>query len=106
MKKVELRMKEEIKYLTIKKLIETNGNKKRAAIKLDCSIRTIDRMIAGYKSKGKQFFVHGNRGRAPAKALSFELKNEIEQLYLSKYYDCNYTVFTEFLAERDRKSVV
>lgn len=28
MKKVELRMKEEIKYLTIKKLIETNGNKK------------------------------------------------------------------------------
>ncbi len=101
MKKVELRMKEEIKYLTIKKLIETNENKKRAAIKLDCSIRTIDRMIAGYKSKGKQFFVHGNRGRAPAKALSFELKNEIEQLYLSKYYDCNYTVFTEFLAERE-----
>ena len=101
MKKVELRMKEEIKYLTIKKLIETNGNKKRAAIKLDCSIRTIDRMIAGYKSKGKEFFVHGNRGRSPAKALPFELKNEIEQLYLSKYYDCNYTVFTGFLAERE-----
>lgn len=101
MKKVELRMKEEIKYLTIKKLIETNGNKKRAAIKLNCSIRTIDRMIAGYKSKGKEFFVHGNRGRSPAKALPFELKNEIEQLYLSKYYDCNYTVFTEFLAERE-----
>lgn len=101
MKKVELRMKEEIKYLTIKKLVETNGNKKRAAIKLDCSIRSIDRMIAGYKSKGKEFFIHGNRGRIPAKALPIELKNEIEQLYLSKYYDCNYTVFTEFLAERE-----
>lgn len=101
MKKVELRMKEEIKYLTIKKLIETNGNKKRAAIKLGCSIRTIDRLIAGYKSKGKEFFVYGNRGRIPAKALPFELKDEIEQLYLSKYYDCNYTVFTEFLAERE-----
>ena len=101
MKKVELRMKEEIKYLTIRKLVETNGNKKRAAIKLDCTIRSIDRMIAGYKAKGKDFFVHGNRGTIPAKALSEELKNEIEQLYLSKYYDCNYTVFTEFLAERE-----
>ena len=70
MKKVELRMKEEIKYLTIRKLVETNGNKKRAAIKLDCSCRSIDRMIAGYKTKGKEFFVHGNRGRIPAKALS------------------------------------
>lgn len=101
MKKVELRMKEQIKYLTIKKLVETNGNKKRAAISLDCSIRNIDRMIAGYKSKGKEFFIHGNRGKLPAKALSNDLKDEIEQLYISKYYDCNYTVFTEFLAERE-----
>lgn len=101
MRKVELRMKEELKYKTIKKLVETNGNKKRAAIKLDCTVRSIDRMIAGYKSKGKEFFVHGNRGRLPAKALSAEVKDEIEQLYLSKYYDCNYTVFTEFLAERE-----
>lgn len=101
MKKVELRMKEEIKYLTIKKLVETHGNKKRASIKLNCSIRTIDRMIAGYKAKGKEFFIHGNRGRIPAHALSEEQKTEIEQLYLSKYFDCNYTVFTEFLAERE-----
>lgn len=101
MKKVELRMREELKYLTIKKLVETNGNKKRAAIKLDCSIRHIDRMIAGYHEKGKEYFVHGNRGRKPAHALSKEQKTQIEQIYLSKYYDCNYTVFTEFLASRE-----
>jgi len=101
MKKVELRMKEELKYLTIKKLVETNGNKKRAAIKLDCSIRHIDRMIAGYHEKGKEYFVHGNRGRKPAHALSEEQKTQIEQIYLSKYYDCNYTVFTEFLDSRE-----
>lgn len=101
MKKVELRMKEELKYLTIKKLVETNGNKKRAAIKLDCSIRHIDRMISGYHEKGKEFFVHGNRGRKPSHALSEEQKTQIEQIYLSKYYDCNYTVFTEFLASRE-----
>jgi transposase len=98
-------MKEELKYLTIKKLVETNGNKKRAATKLQCTVRSIDRMIVGYKDKGKEFFVHGNRGRRPAKALSPELKDEIEQLYLSKYFDCNYTVFTEFLAEREHINV-
>lgn len=101
MKKVELRMKEELKYLTIKKLVETNGNKKRASIKLNCTLRHIDRMIAGYKEKGKEYFVHGNRGRIPPTALSTELKDEIEQLYLSKYYDCTYTSFTEFLADRE-----
>lgn len=30
MRKVELRMNEELKYLTIKKLVETNGTKKTA----------------------------------------------------------------------------
>ena len=101
MKKVELKMNEELKYLTIKKLVETNGNKKRASIKLNCTLRHIDRMIAGYKEKGKEYFIHGNRGKTPAIALSNELKDQIEQLYLSKYYDCNYTAFTEFLADRE-----
>ena len=68
MRKVELTVKENLKYLTIKKLVETNKNKKRASIKLGCTVRHIDRKIAGYKEKG---------------------------------YDCNYTVFTEFLAERE-----
>lgn len=101
MRKVELRMNEELKYLVIKKLVETNGNKKRAAVKLQCTVRSIDRMIAGYKEKGKQFFIHGNRGKKPAHALSEQQKSEIEQLYLSKYFDCNYTVFSELLAQRE-----
>ena len=101
MRKVELRMKEEVKYLTIKKLVETNGSKKRAAIKLDCSIRSINRMIVGYKLEGKEFFLHGNRGRKPAHALSEEEKTEIEQLYTSKYFDCTYTSFAEYLAENE-----
>ena len=35
MKKVELRMNEQNKYEIIKKLVETDENKKRAATKLD-----------------------------------------------------------------------
>lgn len=33
---------------------------------------------------GKEFFVHGNRGRKPVYALSMELKDEIKLLYTSR----------------------
>ena len=101
MRKVVLTLNENKKYLTIKKLLETGGNKKRAATKLCLTIRQIDRLIAGYKEFGKEFFVHGNRGRKPATALTLELKDKIEDLYNTKYFDCTYTLFTEFLAERE-----
>ena len=102
MRKVELSLKEKQKYEIIKKLVETNGNKERARIKIKLkSIRQINRLIAGYKEFGKEFFVHGNRGRKPKHALTDEFKNEIETLYTSKYFDCTYTQFTEYLAERE-----
>lgn len=101
MRKVELRMKEEFKYKTIKKLVETNGNKKRAATKLDCTVRHINRMIAGYKEKGKEYFLHGNRNRKPKHALTQDFKNYIIDLYLSKYWDCTFTLFSELLATRE-----
>lgn len=102
MRKVELSLKEKEKYKIIKKLVETNGNKERARIKLGLkSIRQINRLIAGYKEYGKEFFVHGNRGRKPKHALTDDFKDEIETLYISKYFDCTYTQFTEYLAERE-----
>lgn len=105
MRKVELRMNEEKKYKIIKKLVETNGNKKRAAIELDVTVRQINRMIAGYKAYGKEFFIHGNRGRQPQHTLSFELKQQIIDLYTSKYWDCNYRFFTELLAKHENINV-
>ena len=59
MRKVELRMNEQNKYEIIKKLVETNGNKKRAATRLGCTVRTINRLIIKYKEQGKKGFVHG-----------------------------------------------
>ena len=102
MRKVELSLKEKRKYEIIKKLIETNGNKERARIKLGLkSISKVNRIFAGYKYFWKDFFVHGNKGRKPKLALTDEFKNEIEILYTSKYFDCTYTQFTEYLAERE-----
>ncbi|MCR2032403.1 helix-turn-helix domain-containing protein [Anaerofustis stercorihominis] len=56
-------MNEQAKYDIIKKLVDTNGNKKNAAIKLNCSMRTVNRLIIKYKEEGKQGFIHKNRGR-------------------------------------------
>lgn len=73
-RKVELRMNEQEKYDIIKKLVDENGNKQRAAMKLGLSIRQINRLIKGYKETGKAFFVHGNRGRQPVNTVSQDVK--------------------------------
>ena len=75
-------MDENKKYLVIKKLIENNGNKQRAAIELGCTIRHINRMIKGYKGKGKEFFVHGNKGRKPANTLADDTRQNVLDLYI------------------------
>jgi hypothetical protein len=56
-------------------------------------------MIAGYKSEGKVFFIHGNRDRKPANTISEETKSIIVGLYSNKYQDANYKHFTELLGE-------
>ena len=58
-------------------------------------------MITGYKEFGKKFFIHGNRSRKPKNVLTEEVKSEIELLYTTKYFDCTYTKFKEFLELRE-----
>ena len=90
MRKVELRMNELEKFNVIKKLVDTNGNKKRAAIRLGCTTRTINRLIIRYKKFGKEGFVHGNRNRKPATAFPEEIKNQITSLYINEFGDAKY----------------
>lgn len=100
-RKVLLTMDENQKYEIIKKLVETNGNKKTAALKIGCTLRNIDRLIKGYKEKGKAFFIHGNRGRQPAITIPEDTKKLILDFYLTKYSDCNLTHFSELLKEKE-----
>ncbi|OAA94768.1 hypothetical protein CLCOS_23670 [Clostridium coskatii] len=92
-------MNENAKYNIIKKLIESNGNKQRAAVQINCTVRHINRMIKGYKEQGKAFFIHGNRGRKPVHALDDSTKHTIVDLYRTKYKDTNLTHFSELLEE-------
>ncbi|MDY0236961.1 MAG: hypothetical protein RBR71_13125 [Gudongella sp.] len=101
MKKLELRLNEEFKYKVIKKLVDIDGNKDAATLKLGCTKRQVNRMINGYKTQGKAFFIHGNRGRKPKHALSKEIRNDIMDLYLNKYPEANFQHFCELLQEHD-----
>lgn len=105
MRKVILAMDENQKYTTIKKLVEANGNKKRAALSLNCTVRHINRMIKGYKQEGKAYFIHGNSGRKPVHALDDNTEQLIIDLYRTKYDDANITHFSELLLKHENVSV-
>ena len=105
MRKVELRMNEQNKYDTIKELVDHNGNKKRAALKLGITERQVNRLIIKYKENGKSSFVHGNRGHAPAKALDKSVSEDIILLYKNEYYDFNFNHFKEYLEEEENIKV-
>ena len=100
-RKVDLNMKAEEKYLAIKKLVETDANKQRTAINLGCTLRHVNRMIQGYNKEGKAFFVHGNKGKKPIHSLNNEIKDMILDLYRTKYWDANFTHFSELLAKHE-----
>ena len=95
-------MNEQKKYETIKYLADhPDSNKDRAALVLNCTRRHINRMLAGYKKYGKEFFVHGNHGRKPATAIPAQSRQAIIDLYRSKYFNANFRHFTELLAKHE-----
>lgn len=94
-------MDEQKKYEVIKKLVETKGNKDRAAMTLGITRRQVDRLINAYKEKGKAAFVHGNRGRKPAITTPDEVRKNVVDLYRTKYYEANFVHFTELLARNE-----
>ena len=99
-------MDEQIKYEVIKSLADhPDGNKDRAALTLGCSKRHINRMLAGYKKYGKEFFVHGNKGRKPATTIPDETRRSIVDLYRTKYYDAIFRHFSELLEKHEQITI-
>ena len=105
MRKVELRMNEQMKYEVIKELVDHNGNKNRASEKLGISVRQINRLIMKYKEKGKSAFVHGNRSRKPVSTLDKSISEDIILLYKNKYQGWNFKHFHEWLVEKENIKV-
>ena len=105
-RKVILTMDEQKKYEVIKALADhPNGNKNRAALALGCTKRHINRMLKGYKEHGKDFFIHGNRGRQPSSTIPEDTRNAVIDLYLTKYHDANFQHYSELLERLEGISI-
>lgn len=99
-------MDEQKKYEIIKGLADhPYPNKERAALTLGCTVRHINRMLAGYIASGKEYFVHGNKGRRPASTISEDTKLIVINNYRNKYYDANFTHYTELLEKHEGISI-
>ena len=73
-------MKEKNIYEIIKKLVDTNGNKNRVAIRLGFSVRYVNKLIQKFKTEGKSGWIHKNSGRQPKATISNEIKEKILSL--------------------------
>lgn len=100
-RRIDLTMDEQKKYEVIKKLVEGKGNKNAAALKLGITPRHVNRLIEAYKKKGKEAFVHGNRGRKPSRTTTDRVRQDVVDLYRTKYIDSNFTHYTELLREHE-----
>ncbi|MGL5099072.1 MAG: ISNCY family transposase, partial [Fusobacteriaceae bacterium] len=59
------------------------------------SIRNISRLIKGYSTFGKGFFVHVNRYYKTSTTLSLKAQDNILSLFKDKYFDFNFKHFYE-----------
>ena len=100
-------MDEQRKYEVIKGLVDhpDTANKNRAALILGCTKRHINRMIQGYLKNGKEFFIHGNRGKKPATTICPDVRSQVLDLYRTKYYEANFEHYTELLKKHEGISI-
>ena len=100
-------MNEQKKYEVIKSLADhpETANKDRAALILGCTKRHINRMLQGYSRSGKDFFIHGNRGKKPATTISIEIRQKVIDLYRNKYFEANFEHYTELLKKNEDISI-
>lgn len=97
---MDLTKEEQKKYETIEKVISNEISKKEAESLLKLSRRQIDRLIIVFKEKGKEGFIHKNRGKTNPNKKDFNIIKEIEELYLTEYFDYNFEAFYEEIKEK------
>lgn len=101
----KLRMNEKKKYEIIKKWSEGLITFKRARLKLGYTEQHMYRLKKIYKEKGKDGFIHGNRGRKPKITLDQSLSNDIVHYYKTEYQGFNFSHYKFVLAKEKNINV-
>ena len=97
---MDLKDKEKNTFDTIKKIMDGNMTRKEAEFELHKSRQQIYRLINIYKSEGEKGFIHKNRGKNNPNKIDEKIIEELEQLYLTKYYGFNFEHFFEKIKDR------
>ena len=87
-----MRKSSEYKYEIITSLKHNEINVTRACIKLNCSRRSIFRMLKRYNSDNTRCFEHKNKGKEPWNKISEDEQKEIVKLKKTKYKAFNFRV--------------
>ena len=97
---LQMTEKEMKKLNTNKKILGGECTKKEALETLGITTRQIDRLILKYKNDGEAGFIHKSGGRKSKKKISENIKEEIVNLYITEYFDYNFTHFYEEIREK------
>jgi hypothetical protein len=89
------------KVIVIEKVIVRQMTVEEAAALLGLSTRQIFRLKKTYITEGAQGIAHKNRGRKPAHTIPDSVKEQVADLYRSKYHGSNNCHFTELLQEHE-----
>ena len=103
-KMCNLTTKEKLKLNVVQKIIAGECTKKEASEMLGITSRQINRLLIKFKEEGEKAFVHKNRGRISNKRIPENIKSEIVNLYITEYFDYNFTHFYEEIWEKYKLS--
>lgn len=87
--------KEKMKYEIISKVVNGELTRKEASVELQLTLREVDRLKFIFNTVGEKGFIHGNRGKPNPNKIDEKIILELEDLYISEYYDFNFEHFYE-----------
>lgn len=89
----------------LNKVKDGEKTKKDAASALGISPQYMSRIMKRYEAEGKDFLVHGNRGKPSPRKTEKGLTDEITRIHREEYDGFNFLHFAERLAEDKGMSV-
>lgn len=92
--------KEQLKSKIVHDIIDGKTTKEEGVKILGITVRQINRLIIRYTEEGENAFIHKNKGKSNARKISDEIRKEITDLYITEYYDYNFTHFYEEIADK------
>lgn len=96
----DLTEREKEKLNIIKKVTIGEFTKQEASESLGLTIRQINRLLIKFNKEGENGFIHKNRNKESKKKISLEIKKEIVDLYITEYFDYNFTHFFEEIQKK------